>query len=444
MTHGKQSILILLSVIMIACSQDNTELYADTHDNRDHATEIDIIRSYDEARQLAERSISLIESGQTTRAKLARRIISSETAVTHSTRAGEGEGTPIFYIFNFDDEAGFSVISARKDISPIIAVTEQGNYTYGQPTGVEPFDEYMQLAENAIIEIDKPLRPMPVDSLMVKTQTEDIERHCDPLLQTRWGQHEIFGMYCPNKVAGCGATAMAQIMSYHKFPQTITTTYEDAPYAGQTVNIPWDKVIPHVAYSSTCVNVLDCISNHYTVGALLREIGERIYMIYYNNDTNITASSGCLPADIPDGFRKFGYHSGKLQLIDTAAIFRSLDLGQPIIASGKQLNTQAPGHIWVIDGYKYSRHIVRGEKPWVVTKDGETKIEYVWETIIDNEDILVHFNWGNNGRCNGYFDYGVYKLNDAIEYDDKDLNNNYTSNYCRIVQIIPNITPANL
>lgn len=440
MKQKQRTVFTLLLILLLSCSHDSIELVFDKHDYSDFITERDIIRSYEEAEKLAEYSISLIESKETTRAISNRRIISAERVSAPATRSNDE--TPIFYIFNFDDNAGFSIISARKDMSPIIAVTEQGSYIYGESTGVEPFDEYMQMAINSIIEIDKPLRPQPIDSLFVNTETTDIERHCEPLVQTRWGQSQIFGMYCPNKVAGCGATAMAQIMSYHKFPETITTTYEDAPYAGQTINIPWDKVIPHVAYSSTCVNVLDCISNHYTVGALLREIGERIYMNYYND--NITPSSGCIPADIPDGFRSFGYTSNKLQPIDTTAIFRSLNLGRPLIAYGYPSSSNSPGHIWVIDGYRYSRHIVKGEKPHIVIKDGEIKTEYVWEIIIDDENILIHHNWGHNGRCNGFFDYDIYQLNNAVEYDNHDLDNNSTSIYCRSVGIIPDIKPASL
>ncbi len=434
--------LLPISSILLSCSQKDIEVFLVKHDNSYYTTEYDIIRSEEEARLIAEHSLSIIENNNDTRAVSPRHIISKQQVTAHTTRSGAD--TPIFYIFNFNDNAGFSVISARKDISPIIAITEKGNYTYGVPTGVDPFDEYMQMATNSIISFDRPIRPIPTDSLYVKTKTEDIERSCNPLVQTRWGQKQIFGMYCPNKVAGCGATAMAQIMSYHKFPKTITTTYADAPYAGKTINIPWDKIIPHIATENSCLNELDCISNHYTIGALLREIGERIYMSYYDVDSNVTASSGCKPYDIPDGFRDFGYKSDKLQVLDTAAIFRSLDNKMPLIASGKQLNSDALGHIWVIDGYRYNRHIVKGQKMKIIITDQGIRTEYVWDTIIDNEEILIHHNWGHDGRCNGFFDYGIYKMNDATEFDDDNSYNNFSSDYCMSLQIIPNITPTEI
>ena len=38
------------------------------------------------------------------------------------------------YVFNFENNDGFSVIAANRAVDPVLAVAEKGNYTYGEPT----------------------------------------------------------------------------------------------------------------------------------------------------------------------------------------------------------------------------------------------------------------------------------------------------------------------
>lgn len=55
-------------------------------------------------------------------------------------------------------------------------------------------------------------------------------------------------------------------MAYYRFPPSITTTYTDAPHAGETIVLNWTSMISY--------------PYRYQISALMREIGQRVGMRY--------------------------------------------------------------------------------------------------------------------------------------------------------------------
>ena len=51
------------------------------------------------------------------------------------------------YVFNFNDEQGFAVVSANRQTEGLIAAVEMGSYDPAIPTGNPGFDTYMQMAK---------------------------------------------------------------------------------------------------------------------------------------------------------------------------------------------------------------------------------------------------------------------------------------------------------
>lgn len=348
-------------------------------------------RDYEEALAIAQQSIALVDR-PATRAQRPRTIRSSrgQCVTVPATRNGESQTDTLMYVFNFEDDNGFAIIAANRAVDPILAVTEKGSYTYGEKTGVENFDFYMDVLTSGLGDVVKP----PIFDTMItipafKTVEIDEERHCDPLILAQWGQDDVFGAYANNKKAGCAPVAMAQIMSYHQFPTTITTTYPDNGYtqhAGETIEVNWQNLIAFPWYN-------------YRASALLREIGERVHTDYISKSD----SSGTSPDMIPRGFRAFGYNCSNYSAFDFASIYSALDEQRPVLLGGDNQISGKGGHAWVADGYKYERKGTEYYELRIIDDGIRQYRDYVLVNSTVTTQKLLHYNWGWFGNANGYF-----------------------------------------
>lgn len=326
-------------------------------------------RNYEEAQAIARQSIALVDRP--------------------ATRNGESQTDTLLYVFNFEDDNGFAVIAANRAVDPILAVTEKGSYTYGEKTGVENFDFYMDILTSGLGDI---VRPPIFDTMITipafKTVEIDEERHCAPLLPVNWGQEGFFGDYAKNKKAGCVAVAMAQIMAYHRFPTSITTTYPNDGYTqhyGETIELDWNNLI---AYPYT-----------YKISALLREIGTKVNM-KYDSPNESTASS----SNVPNGFKVFGYNcDSNLSNFTATSIQGKLDKNQPIYIDGRNSANTRSGHAWVLDGYTYTRKGTEYYELQIIDNGTNPYRDYVLVSSNVVTTSLAHYNWGWDGFYNGYF-----------------------------------------
>ena len=85
-------------------------------------------RSYDEALAIAEDALILLESNETR--STTKRVIKrneGQTVMRPVTRGSETQEEPIMYVFNNEDNQGFTIVAADRSQQPLIAVTEYGN-----------------------------------------------------------------------------------------------------------------------------------------------------------------------------------------------------------------------------------------------------------------------------------------------------------------------------
>ena len=271
---------------------------------------------------------------------------------------------------------------ARKSIAlvdPVLAVAEKGNYTYGEPTGVENFDFYMDAMAQSLAVIKPPKFDTIRTTPKFKTVEVNESRSCDPLIPVRWGQRSPYGDFCSNGYSGCVATAIAQIMAYYRFPSSFTTTYTDAPHAGETIALNWTSMIsyPYV----------------YQVPALMRD----------ENDKR--TGSGAASSNVPSCMISFGYSCASgLASYEIASIRTNLDETHPVYVRANDISEG--GHAWIADGYIYSRIGTEYYEERLVDNDEPGLIphyEYVLTSSTVQTTNLVHYNWGWDGSCDGYF-----------------------------------------
>jgi len=210
----------------------------------------------------------------------------------------------------------------------------------------------------------------------------------EPLLKSTWDQGKPYNILCPGGngsstrlyPTGCVATALSQIMYYHKYPEVGIGEhqYSFQPESGVGRIISANFGETHYDWT----NMLDDYSKGYTdeqanaVATLMLHCGVAVEMGYTASGSGAYGQEACL------GIKKFfGYNkNARLYTRDyyTAElwmemIFKELNLKRPIYYDG--LSEGGGGHAFIIDGYD---------------KDG-----------------FVHVNWGWGGNSNGFFDIAL-------------------------------------
>lgn len=407
-------------------------------------------RSFNDALTIAQKAISLVSS-EGTRAKSERQIDLTQTraVMSETTRSANIEQDTLMYIFNFADDQGFAIVPKSKNAPELLAVTTKGYYD-GKETDNEGFNMYMNNARLIVdpdtMVIINPGTPIDTSSnpgvggggigdqviTEWKTDTERDTTRRGPLLTTKWGQESPFYLYCFENgassgtdwvKAGCQATALAQIMAYHEYPDTIDLTYSFAPYEKLYLNWTYWKE--------------DVTNDPYSVAAFTRELGERLNMDYRKDD------SGSTTIEAKNTLQELNYNTSNVtnyNIYDNSPIIGNLAGYCPVFIRGRTgTDSNSKAHAWVVDGYMITEETSReyqrqmGQLNWTLVNTVYIKNTY------------YSFNWGDNGTNDGWFFIERYTTGGAggthttwaNVYNPKNMENSYNT----LVQIIYNIYP---
>ena len=262
--------------------------------------------------------------------------------------------SPSYYAFNVGEGEGFVIVGADDCQQAVIGYSDSG--TFNAAVLPENARAWLESYENGLHGL---------------TGQDGQDGHSAqppvrPLLPTQWGQRWPYNLLCPTDCpTGCVATAMAQVMNYHQWPQTPTTvipaysTYDELP----PVTFCWDRMLN--GYSETASQ-----ESCEAVAQLMKYGGQAL-------QTRYGASSTAYEQNIPLALKRFfGYDGGAhvVYRIDytynewETLILNELQAGRPVIYSGQRATGS---HEFVVDGY-----------------DGEG---------------FYHFNWGWGGESNGWY-----------------------------------------
>lgn len=163
-----------------------------------------------------------------------------------------------FYIYNLGNDA-FVIVSGDDIAEPVLAYGYEGSFrTDGMPEHVlswlRTYAEEMSYAAEHVSR--KVIAAAPAKDSSYPRQVNPIMKYNETPIQ--WDQNSPFNDQCPNyrgsrSVAGCVATALGQIMYYHRYPESgkgnkvyITDTYQisqEYNFANATFN--FDNMLPH-------------------------------------------------------------------------------------------------------------------------------------------------------------------------------------------------------
>ena len=263
-----------------------------------------------------------------------------------------------FYVFNIGDNQGY-IIASGDDCTPsILGYADSGSIDVNDmPENMRWWlDEYasqIQFMRDHGLSSSRSGRRLP--SLPA----------VPPMLTTGWDQVAPYNGYCPvnasgnHYVTGCVATAMAQVLYYHRSNSVSRTTdempdyftseglYVDAIPAGSFID--WDNML------DSYWNVPSTQEQKDAVAWLMRYCGSAVHMEYSNG-----SSSAYTESVAPAMIAYFNYVSR------TKAIYRNdsglsdeewellvydeLSNSRPVLYSGTKENSLV-GHAFVCDGY---------------------------------------------------------------------------------------------
>ncbi|MFH2141616.1 MAG: C10 family peptidase, partial [Bacteroidota bacterium] len=201
-------------------------------------------------------------------------------------------GSPVYYIFNVNENDGFVIISADDIAKPVIGYSFNGSYN---PSDLPPsFKYFLETRENEIsYAVQNQLKSNNVIEKewqeLVNIQINNIRdiQTITPLLLTDWGQGGYYDDACPESggeqaVVGCVALSMAMVMKYYNYPAQGQGSHSYSYPAGWPTYWPYGTLTAN--FGATTYNwynmPLKCTSVNNDVATFLFHCGVAVDMYY--------------------------------------------------------------------------------------------------------------------------------------------------------------------
>ena len=285
-------------------------------------------------------------------------------------RFGTKEQTPGFYIFSPVDGQGFVIVSGDDELAPIVGYSTTAKAGEMPPALCDLLSVYDMYVEDVRNGIAEPMQPV------VTASNSSIE----PMLTTTWNQDSPYNLQCPQingsyTPTGCTATATAQIMKFHNWPEKASKSFTwENNVTGK------DEYVNTSSHKYDWANMLDSYRNGYTtteanaVALLMSDVGKAM------NSTYALAGTGSTPTYAAQALVNIFKYSPDIIVAKREEytneeymelIRKNLEARQPLLYAGHGQDYSS-GHAFVCDGI--------------------------------NENNLLHINWGWGGSYDGYFD----------------------------------------
>lgn len=313
-------------------------------------------------------ALSRAADATTPTAKTAATARFTTTDLIYTGTLSANDPSPAYYIFSRPGE-GFLIVGGDDVADPVLGYSTTGTFSVvNMPDNLRwwlsEYSAAIAASRNANGSKTFPLNAQRPERAPIA-----------PIVKTKWNQDEPYNLLCPTQddkltYTGCVATAMAQVMKVHNWPdvgtgehsydwglRTLSMNFAQTPF-------DWNNMLD--TYTSKATDV-----QNNAVATLMSACGISVNMNYG------LSGSGAYSKDVAPALRKYFKYSVKTTYIPRDYftltvwedyIYGSLKNGAPVYYSGQ--NTQV-GHAFVCDGY--------------------------------DADGYFHFNWGWGGVSDGYF-----------------------------------------
>lgn len=268
------------------------------------------------------------------------------------------------YAFNIDD-GGFVIVSSDERTIPVLGYSDTGKIDWQHMP--ENMRKWLENYGTAIAALGN-------KAFSRGEPTRSPHTAIAPLLTTQWDQYEPYWKYCPEYEAGkaltgCVATAMAQVMNYHRWPNEACEKIPAYKYPYNKDTLSLDELPPTTFDWELMKTDLT------EVAKLMQYCGHAVQMAY---GEGVSVTDAAYTADALRLYFNYDpniyYANRTMYGIDEweQLIYDELAASRPVIYAGRAGDG---GHCFVCDGY-----------------DGNG---------------LFHINWGWNGKSDGYFALSV-------------------------------------
>ena len=290
--------------------------------------------------------------------------VSKKAALNVKTRAAATATQQPYYVFNDDAGKGFVVVAGDDKMGKVLAYSREASIDMANlnPEARYLFDSYRQVYE----ELGK--NKTLTTRAGAATKTADAVQ---PLLKSKWGQDYPYSKLT-QYVTGCVATAVAQVMYYHKWPAqgkgqesykvTFDNTVRSADFTKS--HYDWDNMLPDYNRRNVTTKQEDAVA------LLMNDVGIATNMQYTDR------ASGTQSYMAERALRNYFDYDASMVTRSYEGVDNFIEIvknelrnGFPLYISGD--SKTGGGHAWVCDGF-------------------------------DEEDRF-HMNFGWNGQANGYY-----------------------------------------
>lgn len=340
--------------------------------------------------------------------------------LTLAHKAAQGDET-YYYVFNYsqDDESkGFVIVGGDERSEVILGYSEHGSFDWNTaPDNVKWWLSQYEERLHAAIQQGLPSRyarpraAAPVSGQTTAMAVAPQNRVTIPgMIKTKWSQESPYNNCIPQVsnstekfVTGCVATAMAQVMYYHRCPleygmdqHSYTRQYNDqditfaANFGATKYN--WDKM--RLDYETKRYKEAEATA----VAQLMYHVGVSVNMNY---NYASRGGSGAMSEEIPYAlYHYFGYDQSaefvQRQYYTDAEwlsmIYDELAAGRPVLYGGYNAYGSG-GHQFICHGYNADTQTFAINWGWGGSYDG-------YFTLLGTDGLQPHGN-GTGGAGNG-------------------------------------------
>lgn len=309
-----------------------------------------------------------------------------------------------YYVFSAGADCGYTIISGDDRFPAVVGYTQSGDYDVEKlPVNLvsfmQSYQDFMDTATDAQIAEIQAWKALPA-----------IHTAVEPFVESKWNQYAPYNNQCPTyfgterAVTGCVATAIAQILYYHRWPNELKADIE--PYTTGSYRISmggikqgevydWNNMLP--VYDGGETN-----AQANAVAKLMLHAGCAVKM-------NYGPSSGA-NASAETFTKYFGMDKELTRLLSRSnytipewdnMLYEEMAAKRPVYYDGQ---STGGGHAFVIHGYR---------------------------------DGLYFVNWGWGGLCDGYFDITILNPNNTSGAGASSSEDGYSQRNGMIIGIQP-------
>ena len=342
--------------------------------------------------------------------------VSSDLKLAYTSKS---EAKTCFYIFNVGNDEGFVIAGGDESARQILGYCDHGTFDYDKAP--DNFRWWLSQYTEQIAHAEAPSDEALAATAAHRAKAASSRPTIDQLLTTKWDQDAPYNSEIPvydasgdPYVTGCVATAMAQIMNYHRCPATkgsgsLEYVYSDHTFSANfgTTTYDWSNMLP-------------TYDNGYTeaqakaVGTLMYHAGVSVRMQYTTYGSGAASSDAGSALACHFGYDKSVRYEARDYFTDEAweeMVYNELAANRPVLYSG--LTPRNSGHAFVCDGYDASLDMFHFNWGWggrnncycVLTGDGAVRPEGYSAngSFTNDQEIVLNVMKDNGGEATPHF-----------------------------------------